>query len=206
MRTPAFIVFCLLLPCVLLVDTTAAKDDVPRPDAVAIIEELELIPLPEAPGAFFRETYRSPCTTTNQNADAKRDCASLIYFLLEAGVVDPWHRITSDEIFEYYAGSALIQLLLFADGSWEERVIGPDILAGDRPQSIVPAGTWMAMTMADRTPDSWGLYGVWVVPGFHYDDHTQGRAQDLARDYPDAEQRMRELGMYVDGPQASCPQ
>jgi hypothetical protein len=43
--------------------------------------------------------------------------------------------------------------------------LGPDVLAGQRPQAIVPAGTWQAAEPAG----AWSLVGCTVSPGFTFD-------------------------------------
>jgi predicted cupin superfamily sugar epimerase len=42
--------------------------------------------------------------------------------------------------------------------------LGPDLVAGERPQAIVPAGAWQsAETLGD-----WTLVGCTVAPGFEF--------------------------------------
>ncbi len=161
--------------------------------ARSLARDLGLRSLPEAPGTYFREVFRSPCTTTV--ARGERHCASVILYLVPGGATDPWHASASDELFTHAGGTGLRQLLLKPDGAWEERVIGDDLAAGERPQSHVPAGTWMAMTLADTAPEAWGLFHVLVSPGFDYRDLNQANGTDLAKKWPAAAPRMRELGL-----------
>ena len=166
----------------------------PRKGASAeeVTRALKLKPLPEAPGGHFRETYRS---ATLARATPPRSSATLIYFLVRGAVVDRFHKVKSDEVIMYHAGSPAIQLLLFADGKWQERIIGPDAASGETPQSIVPAGTWMSLVLTDRAPKAWGLFGALVVPGFDYADFTAGDTRELIKQYPSAAARIRELGL-----------
>jgi len=69
------------------------------------------------------------------------------------------------------------------------------ITGGQRPQSIIPAGTWQAAVLADRTAEAWGLFGAVVIPGFEYADFTAGNGAELAVRYPAAAVRMKELGL-----------
>jgi len=50
------------------------------------------------------------------------------------------------------------------DGSIRRIKLGPDLAAGERPQAIVPAGTWQA---AESLGD-WTLTGCTVAPGFEF--------------------------------------
>ncbi len=71
------------------------------PTAADIIARLELQPHPE--GGHYRETFRD----TRLDANG-RSLSTAIYFLLARGERSHWHRIDAEEIWHYYAGSALI--------------------------------------------------------------------------------------------------
>jgi predicted cupin superfamily sugar epimerase len=122
-----------------------------------VIRLLELQPHPE--GGHFRETFR------DLKADAAgRACSTLIYFLLAAGERSAWHRVDATEIWHYYAGAPL-QLEVSADGGALETILlGPDLLAGQRPQGVVPAHGWQAAASLG----AWTLVGCTVAPGFEF--------------------------------------
>jgi predicted cupin superfamily sugar epimerase len=125
--------------------------------AAEIIARLELRPHPE--GGHYRETFRD--TRPDENG---RSCSTAIYFLLARGDRSHWHRIDVPEVWHYYAGSAL-ELRIANDGCPGHTVrLGPDIMAGERPQAIVPGGAWQA---AETTGD-WTLVGCTVAPGFEF--------------------------------------
>ncbi len=161
--------------------------------ASEVIQSLKLVPL-TVEGGYFCETYRS--TGIMRRGDAERCAGTCIYYLLDKRGVSAWHKVASDEIWLYQAGVPARQLLLFEDGSWEERIIGPDLANGERPQSVIPAGTWQAAVLDDRksavvsTDDNddtvWGLFSAVVVPGFEYTDFQSGTAEELAPKWPDA--------------------
>ena len=158
-----------------------------------IIEILGLEPLDDECGGYYRETYRS---SNLADIEKERSCATLIYHLLIGKEFAKWHRITSDEIFIYNSGSSQFVLLLYPDGTWKEYVLGPNIVQGETPQVIVPAGTWMAEVLTDRSPDSWGLVGVMVCPGFDPADYTGAqKSLPVIEKYPDALHRIKELGL-----------
>ncbi|MAU22219.1 MAG: cupin [Martelella sp.] len=126
--------------------------------ADAIIEALGLQPHPE--GGWFAETFRD-------SAGGGRGASTLIYFLLKAGERSHWHRLhTAVEVWHYYAGAPL-KLMCSADGKVvETQMLGPDILKGERPQGVIPAGCWQA---AETTGD-FTLVGCTVAPGFTFED------------------------------------
>ena len=126
------------------------------PTAADIIARLELRPHPE--GGHYRETFRD--TRLDGNG---RSLSTAIYFLLARGERSHWHRIDAEEIWHYYAGSALI--LQIADDRGRRTVrLGPDLAAGEIPQAIAPAHAWQA---AESTGD-WTLVGCTVAPGFDF--------------------------------------
>jgi uncharacterized protein len=126
------------------------------PTAADIIARLELKPHPE--GGHYRETFRDTRLDTNG-----RSLSTAIYFLLARGERSHWHRIDTVEIWHYYAGNPLN--LQIADGGGHRSVrLGPDVAAGEVPQTIVPAQAWQA---AESTGD-WTLVGCTVAPGFDF--------------------------------------
>lgn len=153
-----------------------------------IIKLLNLKPLP-LEGGYYCETFRSGTRSEHMN----RRTGTCIYYLLERGKKSYWHSVKSDEIWLYHCGSPGIQLLLFPDGAWTERVIGANFADNELPQSIIPAGTWQATVL--KIPDSWGLFSAIVCPGFEFEDYIQGKGSALIKEWPAAEKRIRELGL-----------
>jgi predicted cupin superfamily sugar epimerase len=126
------------------------------PTAAEIIARLELKPHPE--GGHYRETFRDSRRDVNG-----RSASTAIYFLLARGECSHWHRIDAAEVWHYYAGSALN--LQIADDVGQRCIrLGPDLAAGEVPQTIVPAQAWQA---AESTGD-WTLVGCTVAPGFDF--------------------------------------
>jgi len=125
--------------------------------ASAIIDRLGLQPHPE--GGWFRETWRADA------AAGSRANATAIYFLLEAGTRSHWHRVDATEIWLWHAGVRLdLALAEHGDGPVLNCTLGPDVLAGDAPQRIVPTGWWQAA----RPQGGWVLVSCIVSPGFEF--------------------------------------
>jgi predicted cupin superfamily sugar epimerase len=124
--------------------------------AQAIIRELELQRHPE--GGWYRQTFRD-------TQGSQRGHSTAIYYLLEAGERSHWHRVTDAvEVWHHYAGAPL-KLHISENGTDSTTInLGPDVLAGERPQGLVPAGWWQsAETMGEFT-----LVGCTVSPGFEF--------------------------------------
>jgi predicted cupin superfamily sugar epimerase len=128
------------------------------PSAAEIIRTLDLKPHPE--GGQFRETFR------DSRADATgRAASTAIYFLLARGERSHWHRVDAVEVWHYYAGAPLVlEMAADANGPVRRMKLGPDIAMGERPQGVVPAGSWQA---AESLGD-WTLVGCTVAPGFEF--------------------------------------
>jgi predicted cupin superfamily sugar epimerase len=121
-----------------------------------IIATLRMVPHPE--GGHFVETWR------HSPDDDGRGAGTAIYYLLQAGERAHWHRVDAAEIWHWYAGAPLT-LSLSRDGlAVDEMVLGIDLMAGARPQILVPAGMWQSAA----TTDAWTLVGCTVSPAFEF--------------------------------------
>jgi predicted cupin superfamily sugar epimerase len=127
----------------------------PALGADAVIAALNMKPHPE--GGWYVETHRIPA------AEGERSPGTAIYYLLKAGERSHWHRIDATEVWHFYAGDPLELSLSFGRGC-EAHMLGPDVLAGQRPQLTVAPGQWQAA----RSTGAWTLVGCTVAPGFEF--------------------------------------
>jgi predicted cupin superfamily sugar epimerase len=146
-----------------------------RDYGVQLAERLRLHPLPEE-GGLFRETHR----------DAH---SSAIYFMLLDPMVSALHRLTGDEVYHWHAGAPLDLLLLHPEGRAERVLLGPDVLAGQRPQLRVPAGVWQGSSSAGE----WTLVGTTMAPPFDWLGFELGSAEPLAARFANVADRIRAL-------------
>ena len=120
-----------------------------------IIKQLGLLPHPE--GGHYRETWRA-------GGDG-RPAGTCIYFLLQGGETNRWHKVDAAEIWHFYAGDPLIlRLSETDDGPAARHLLGPDLAAGQTPQVIVPEQHWQR---AECT-GAYTLVGCTVSPGFSF--------------------------------------
>lgn len=125
-------------------------------DADGVTRILGLAPHPE--GGHYRETFR------DRPVAGGRGAQSAIYYLLRAGEVSAWHRVTDAvEIWHYYAGAALTLAVVEEDRVTRHR-LGIDLAGGERPQAAVPAGAWQSAASLGN----WTLVGCTVGPGFEF--------------------------------------
>jgi len=127
--------------------------------------------------------------------DGPRRVSSAIYYLLEPETFSEMHRLGSDEVFHHYAGAAVEMLQLWPGGRMERVVIGKDLLAGQRPQVVVPKGVWQGSRLlpSEMLAGAWALMGCTVSPGFEYADYETGSRKELTETYPAARQLIAAL-------------
>lgn len=122
-----------------------------------VVERLGLAPHPE--GGFYRETFRD----SRLLADG-RAASTAIYYLLGLGDVSEWHRVDAAEVWHFYAGAPLVLTVSPNGHDAEARHLGPDLMRGQSPQIVVPAGWWQTATSLG----AWTLVGCTVAPGFDF--------------------------------------
>jgi len=130
-----------------------------RPDipAAQVIETLGLQRHPE--GGWYRETFRDDAPA------GERAPSTAIFYLLERGEASAWHRVRDAvEVWHFYAGGPLRLSLAPPEGPRCELVLGPDLLAGQSPQVVVPKGWWQAA----EPQGAWTLVGCTVAPAFEF--------------------------------------
>ena len=144
------------------------------------IDKLNLEPHPE--GGYYRQTYKSDLLISADSLPGPRIASTAIYFLLEGNNFSSFHRLRSDEIWHFYAGSPLLVHIIDRAGAYASLLLGNDPNSGQLFQGVVPAGHWFASHVADWT--SWALVGCTVAPGFEFEDFELARRQLLVAEYP----------------------
>ncbi len=149
------------------------------PDIQKIISSLKLEPLP-GEGGFFRQTYRTDATF--KTSGELRPLATAIYFLITPTDFSALHRLKNDELYHFYAGDPIEQLLLFPDGHSKTRILGNNLLAGQEPQALIPANVWQGSRLL--AGGQWALVGCTLSPGWIESDLCLANAPDLISQYP----------------------
>jgi uncharacterized protein len=127
-------------------------------------------------GGSFYETYRSPIVTGNRNVSTG------IYFLLENADFSAFHRIKSDELWHFYDGGPLNIYEIDATGTLIVHTLGLDFHLGEKPQLVIPAGSWFASRVAGEK--GFTLVGCTVAPGFDFADFELAERAALQAEYP----------------------
>ena len=148
--------------------------------AQELIRSLRLQPHPE--GGHYREIHRSMLGVRPEDGRRTRSALTLIYFLLDAQGQSRWHRVGSDEAWQYVEGAPLELFRIDAAFSECERTLVGAHGEGAEPVRVIPAGHWQAA----RTTGAYTLVCCAVGPGFDFADFT------MLCDHPtDAEQVRR---------------
>jgi predicted cupin superfamily sugar epimerase len=126
--------------------------------AADVVRLLDLKPHPE--GGYFRETFRD-----RRAIEGGRSASTAIYFLLARGERSHWHRIDATEVWLWHAGAPLLLETAASETAPVSRFsLGCDLVAGERPQAIVPPHVWQAAQSAG----GWSLVSCTVAPGFDF--------------------------------------
>jgi predicted cupin superfamily sugar epimerase len=141
-----------------------------------IIKQLDMQPHPE--GGYYKETYRSMDLCLN----GTRSLKTVIYFLLRSEDVSHFHRIKSDEMWYYHAGSPLIVHSIDEQGNYKEQKVGINFLDGEIPQYLVPKNTIFGSSVLEK--NSYSLVSCSVSPGFEFEDFELFKQSELLKQYP----------------------
>lgn len=154
-------------------------------DAEYFIKNLNLQKHPE--GGYFRETYRSEDKISSSDRDVSfpgnRNYSTAIYFLLKGQEHSKFHRIKSDELWHFHAGSGATIHIIHPDSLYEAKYLGPDLQRGREFQHAVPAHSWFGVTVDNR--DSFLLASCTVSPGFDFRDFEMAAPYQLKKAFPE---------------------
>jgi predicted cupin superfamily sugar epimerase len=156
------------------------------------IDHLQLLPHPE--GGFYKETYRSseniPSVAIPTRFEGERSFSTAIYFLLRSQDKSMFHKIKSDELWHFHAGSSLTIYVLNESGLTLHK-LGLDVAQGESPQVIIPAMCWFGATV--NKPNRYTLASCTVAPGFHFVDFQLANRSLLLNEFPAHTELIKQL-------------
>lgn len=154
--------------------------------AAMVIKCLNLKPHIE--GGFYRQTHQSEQVVgvaAQQYAGAiQRTAGTAILYLLTSDDFSAWHRVKSDELWNYHLGSSMtLHSIAAQTGEYRQVLVGNPLLdATAVPQYTVRAGDWFAVSVNQE--DSFILAGCAVFPGFTWDDFELADRTVLIETFP----------------------
>lgn len=153
-------------------------------DAQYFVSKLGLERHPE--GGFYKSTFQSGERTSDKeltvNFEGKRKLYTSIYFLLTSNDVSHFHRLKSDELWYYHAGSPLTIHIIHENGEYEEIKLGLNLDKGEVPQALVPKNAIFGSSVMEE--DTFSLVGCMVSPGFEFQDFELFTQEELLSKYP----------------------
>ncbi len=154
---------------------------------------LQLKPL-SLEGGFFRETYRSRWNVSSEylpdGIRGPRSIGTAIYYMITPETFSALHRLPGTEVFHFYLGDPVLMLQLLPDGTSRAITLGPDLVAGQQPQVVVPGRVWQGCRLGPG--GRWALMGTTMSPGFDYADYETADREQLMAQYPGVSQAIRE--------------
>jgi len=157
------------------------------------IEKLELEKHPE--GGYFKEVYRSTGTIPKSHLvpqfEGERNYCTSIYFLLTSEEFSSFHKIKSDELWYFHAGTAIEIYMIDLQGKMDTVKLGTNFEQEEYFQTYVPANTWFAAKLIQK--ESYALVSCSVAPGFDFIDFELGRREALLAKFPTHEKIIVEL-------------
>jgi len=137
-------------------------------------------------GGAFNETYRSelviPQEVLSNDFKGNKNASTAIYFLLSFGQFSAFHKISSDEIWHFYAGQTLTIYEIENNGNLITHKLGSDLEKGETFQCVIKAGNWFGSRC--EIVNCFSLVGCTVSPGFDFTDFELANKNELCQAFP----------------------
>ena len=149
------------------------------------IENLRLEPHPE--GGFYREIWRSVGSypfDESSNFKGARSWATSIYYLLRGNDCSKLHRIHSDELWFYHAGTPLTVHIFPETGEPSSFTLGIEPQKGQVLQETAPAESWFGACCEEAKHENYTLVSCVVAPGFDFNDFAFANRNELLNKFP----------------------
>lgn len=144
---------------------------------------------------MFKEIYKSDINVEKNILSScfsgKRSLVTSIYYMLTKNEVSRFHKLKSDEIWQFLDGSSLLLYILDNKGNLQTITLGNDILHHEQPVLIIHHSTWFAAEVKDK--NTYSLVSCTVSPGFEYDDLEFAQRDKLLKQYPSHQELIKRL-------------
>ncbi len=160
------------------------------------VKHYEMLPHPE--GGYYKEIYRSTETINSIGLPSQycgdRCFATSIYFLLEKNDYSSFHKVLSDEIWNYHDGGTLILKYIDSEGEIITQKLGNNPDNDEKFQVIIPANHWFCAYPENH--EIYTLSGCYVAPGFDFADFELAKKLDLLINYPQHAELIQKYTRY----------
>ncbi|WP_316825486.1 cupin domain-containing protein [Pedobacter miscanthi] len=141
------------------------------------VEKLGLQSHPE--GGYYKEVYRSADEVTETGSNKKKSAITSIYYLLEKSDFSAFHRISSDEIWYFHKGDALIVHILESDGRLNSVELSED--SSGVFSHAVNGGRWFSAELKEKL--GFALVSCAVAPGFEFAEFELATKRELCSEF-----------------------
>ncbi len=142
-------------------------------------------------GGWYCEVYKAAQTINLTGNLQEKSAATHIYFLLQQQEFSALHRIASDELWHFYAGTALTVYEITVEGELIEHILGNDPSKNEQHFCVIKAGSWFGAKTTGE--GNYALVGCTVAPGFDFADFELAERATLLNRYPKQEQVIKLL-------------
>ena len=151
-----------------------------------VVNQLSLLSHPE--GGYYAETYRSDEELLQIGLPSRftgnRDVMTMIYYMLTWEDQSAFHKIKSDEIWNFYYGDPVrVYMINETAATFTYKDLGTDLEAGQQFQFVVENDIWFAAVSLNNET-GWSLVGNAVAPGFDFADFELAVAANLTTIFP----------------------
>jgi len=149
-----------------------------------LINKFSLQKHPE--GGYYGEVYRSDESIQREHLPGRyhshRNFSTSIYFLLESNDFSAFHRVNSDELWHFYAGTSLTLYIINDHGDLEKIILGNKSENDESYYAVINRGNWFAAKT--NQSNSFTLVGCTVSPGFDFEDFELANRNELIKQFP----------------------
>lgn len=141
------------------------------------VEKLGLQPHPE--GGYYREVYRSGDEVSIAGSNERKSAITSIYYLLEKSDFSAFHRISSDEIWYFHKGDALIVHTLESEKGLNSVELSDD--DSGIFSHVVKGGRWFSAELKEKK--GFALVSCAVAPGFEFAEFELAARKELSAEF-----------------------
>lgn len=142
-------------------------------------------------GGYFYQTFRSATRVNTVDGSERRAITSIYYLLTRESHLSVFAKNTHDLILYHHLGDPLKIIFLDEDGH-SEKMLGPDLIAGQQLQIACPAHVCKAYDLMDG---EYALIGEAVAPGFEYADMEMPSRKALEKAYPHSIEQIKKYAL-----------
>jgi uncharacterized protein len=155
-----------------------------------IISKFQLQPHIE--GGYFKEDYKSEMIIPKAvTGTGDRAIITTCYYLIPKGERSIFHKLASDEIWNFFCGGPVDFYEIDAKGNLTSNVLGPDINNNHLLKYHIKKNTWFGVLPQKDT--DFAFFTAIVFPGFEFDDWEKGDRDFLTNLCPQATDIIKKL-------------